>query len=201
VAASGYGTGHAFMTNDAGKTWRDISGDLPDIPAGAIVRSRTDAMTIFLATDLGVWYTTNGGINWRRFGSGLPNAVAYDMKILPSGDILVGTYGRGQWTTSSITSVDERPLASEGMELDRMYPNPARAGSVVNVPFRLSRPVSAVFRLYTTDGRLVRRFAEGDYLAGRHFVPLNTAGLTGTFYVCTMTVEGRTSSSVLVLTR
>ena len=62
------GVGHVYKSTDAGETFRDISGNLPDIPADfAIVRNGQ----LIVATDLGVFISadTDGG-TYERLGDG-----------------------------------------------------------------------------------------------------------------------------------
>ncbi len=61
---------------------------------------------IFVATNIGVYWTTNGGVVWERLGSGLPYVDCHDMRYLidttHSGNdqLVVATYGRGVWKCS-----------------------------------------------------------------------------------------------------
>ena len=60
-----------------------------------------DAGTLFAATDLGVYRTTDGGAHWTLFGSHLPQVRVTDLYIPPDGSFLrVATYGRGVWEIS-----------------------------------------------------------------------------------------------------
>ena len=89
------GVGHVFETTDGGATWKDISGNLPDAPADDLVISHG---TLVLATDVGV-FTTKASApgTWSQYGSGLPHAAVNDLSVMPSGDILAATHGRGLW--------------------------------------------------------------------------------------------------------
>jgi len=57
--------------------------------------------TIFAATDLGVYRTTDGGAHWSLLGSHLPQVRVTDLYISPDGSLLrIATYGRGVWEIS-----------------------------------------------------------------------------------------------------
>jgi photosystem II stability/assembly factor-like uncharacterized protein len=106
---SGYGDnlGHVFMTTNAGTTWTDISGNLPNIPADDIVVDPLQANTIYAATDFGVFYTTNGGTAWATMVTGLPRVAVLSLKLHPSRNLFAATHGRSMWETnvSSVTSI------------------------------------------------------------------------------------------------
>jgi hypothetical protein len=91
------GEGHVFETSDAGATWTDISGNLPDIPGDDIFLVNGH---LVLATDVGVLISPgpHGG-TWSRLGANLPGASVNDIHLGPGGTyILAATHGRGLWT-------------------------------------------------------------------------------------------------------
>lgn len=180
VAASGYGTGHVFKTTNTGQQWIDISGDLPDLPAGSVVRSNTDVNTLFAATDFGVWFTTNGGTNWKRFGSGLPNLIAYDMIIAPDNRIIVGSHGRGMWATSSVLPTDRPENLPLALNIGQNYPNPVR--DVTRVPFTLARATHVRLTVHDAAGRTVAVLRDAEIPAGEHTAEFSAASVPPGLY-------------------
>jgi photosystem II stability/assembly factor-like uncharacterized protein len=90
--------GHVFKTIDGGQTWKDISGNLPNIPADDIAADPRRPNTLYLATDVGVFLTRNGGATWVPLGSRLPNIVVTSIRLFePSRTLRVSTFGRGVW--------------------------------------------------------------------------------------------------------
>jgi sugar lactone lactonase YvrE len=93
----GGGVGHVFETYNGGRSWQDISGNLPDIASDALV---LEGGRLALATDLGM-YTAQAGRGsrtfWSRLGTGLPNASVNDVTPGPDGYIYAATHGRGIW--------------------------------------------------------------------------------------------------------
>ncbi len=106
---SGYGDnlGHVFMTTNAGTSWTDISGNLPNIPANDIVADPLQANTLYVATDFGVFYTTNGGTAWATLVTGLPRVAVMSLKLHPSRNLFAATHGRSMWETNvaSVTAI------------------------------------------------------------------------------------------------
>ena len=112
VTLSGYNTGHVYLTQNYGATWTNISGNLqnalPNAPVNAIaVDSRTSPSTLYVATDVGVFWSTDGGASWGNTSVGLPHSVVMDIMVVPSTNMLVAvTHGRGAFTAP----IPRRPL-------------------------------------------------------------------------------------------
>jgi hypothetical protein len=93
----GGGVGHVFETTNGGKSWTDISGNLPDIASDALVLSHG---SLALATDMGVFIAKEGlsvFTHWSRLGTGLPNVAVDDLTAGPDGYVYAATHGRGVW--------------------------------------------------------------------------------------------------------
>jgi hypothetical protein len=93
----GGGVGHVFETRNGGKSWTDISGNLPDIASDALVLS---GGKLALATDAGVFTAREGQgsrTSWSVLGSGLPNVSVNDLTAGPGGYLYAATHGRGIW--------------------------------------------------------------------------------------------------------
>ena len=59
--------GHVFRCTTAGVACADISGNLPNIPVNDIVIDPAVANQLWVATDTGVYRSTNGGGTWTTF--------------------------------------------------------------------------------------------------------------------------------------
>jgi hypothetical protein len=97
-----------YRSTDGGLHWVNIVGNLPWGAANSLVVDPQDANTVYLATDMGVYFTTriatcvNASLDcWSEFGSGLPQAPVTQLSASPltsSAKVLMaGTYGRGVW--------------------------------------------------------------------------------------------------------
>ena len=67
---------HVVMTSDGGNTWVDIVGKrVPQAPVNDVIRHPSKPKWLFIATDVGVFRTTNLGKTWIKVG-GEPAARA-----------------------------------------------------------------------------------------------------------------------------
>ena len=91
------GVGHVFVSHDAGEHFRDISRNLPGLPANfALVHGKQ----LVVATDAGVYITAkSGNAKWKALGSRLPNAPVFTLRLQPGhpNRMIAATYGRGIW--------------------------------------------------------------------------------------------------------
>jgi hypothetical protein len=123
----GFGGPHLYASTDFGAHWLNLSANLPDAPANAVVVDPYDANTVYIALDTGVYVTqditTCPTTNcWSVLGTALPNspivALAAGAK-LPIGDgrqglLRAATYGRGLWQTPLLTAI---PIAQPAITL------------------------------------------------------------------------------------
>ncbi len=90
--------GHVFKTIDHAVHWTDISGNLPNIPVNDIVVDPDLPKVMYVATDIGVLATADGGVTWGAIGTGLPNVAVTGLNLhRPTRTLRAGTYGRGMW--------------------------------------------------------------------------------------------------------
>ena len=163
VTFSGYGAvSHIAMTTDLGATWTDVSGDFPPQPVNAIVVNPSEPTQWFIGTDVGVWQSVNGGVNWTPFETGFANVVVGDLEIQDNLQKLVaGTHGRGAWEvdipslTTDVVSIDPANLA---LMLDAPAPNPVDSRTMLRFAAKTDAPVT--LDVYDVQGRLITRVAE-----------------------------------------
>jgi ligand-binding sensor domain-containing protein len=53
---------------------------------------------LVVATDFGVFTSSNDGVTWSRLGTNLPNVVVNQLVLDPKGNLVAATHGRGVWT-------------------------------------------------------------------------------------------------------
>ncbi|MBA7556746.1 hypothetical protein ES705_49463 [subsurface metagenome] len=88
---------YIWKSDDYGKTWQDISGNIPLGPVNVIREDPIDKNILYVGTDIGVYVTKDRGKSWDVLGD-LPSTYVHDLIIHPRDNILViATHGRGMW--------------------------------------------------------------------------------------------------------
>ena len=90
---------HIFRSDDHGRSWTSIRGDLPNGElVWAMQQDHVVADLLILAGETSLWFTLNGGSNWHRLDSGAPTIAFRDVQLhRRDDDIIGGTFGRGIW--------------------------------------------------------------------------------------------------------
>ncbi|PYV49193.1 MAG: hypothetical protein DMG92_11685 [Acidobacteria bacterium] len=109
VAIMGFHTSHVWKTSNAGNSWTDFTGNLPDAPANSVIVDSGPSLsngTVYVGTDIGVFASSTGTANWTEVGPPLgqagflPNVAVTSLQIFSSGGLRrlrAATYGRGIW--------------------------------------------------------------------------------------------------------
>jgi hypothetical protein len=100
ATVSSYTAGNkVHKSTDNGANWTNISGDLPNIIMYKIIMdpNKTNE-TLYLGTELGMYFTDNSTTNWAKLGTALPNVRISDIEVSKNnGNVYIGTFGRGMW--------------------------------------------------------------------------------------------------------
>ena len=128
ITVMGFGVSHVLKTTDAGATWTDITSNLPDAPADAVIVDPDNPKSIYAGTDTGVYFSPDGGASWSIYGNGLPSVPVTRLQIFKGTGLKllrISTYGRGVWSVTIVA-----PLVSTTTTLTSSA-NPSVAGSPV----------------------------------------------------------------------
>jgi len=159
-----------FRSANQGAAWSNISANLPDFPADALVVDPLATSTLYLGTDFGVWFSTNTGASWAELAPGSMPFQAIDDLVLHAGtrQLFAFTHGRSAWKLDLTTVPASAPVAAlpARFELSSPWPNPARGA--VRLSLELPQPTHAEVAIYDVVGRRVATLLEGAMDAGRH---------------------------------
>lgn len=88
---------YVYKTTNRGKTWRAITGNLPERgSAHTIAEDHVNPNLLFVGTEFGLFVTQQGGNTWHQMKGNLPTIAVRDLEIQRrENDLVVGTFGRG----------------------------------------------------------------------------------------------------------
>ena len=198
VTLGGYGDDTYVMETvnalDETPTWKDITGDLPNMPVYDAVIDIDNPKRIIIGTDLGVFMTENGGTNWAEANNGMARTPVfeirgYEWRPWEGMKLYVGTHGRGYYQSMSLSTGTKR--ISDTYTGLKAWPVPANG--TMNVSFRSVGNEKLSIEIYGLDGKRYQQKTEM-VSAGNNTIKLNTASLpVGNYFVRVTGKEGSNS--------
>ncbi|MEM7052650.1 MAG: glycosyl hydrolase [Acidobacteriota bacterium] len=160
---------YLLRSDDRGRSWRMINGDLPKRgPTWAFAEDPVDPDLLFAGTEVGVYFTRDGGEHWIRLQGGMPTISVRSLAIQErETDLVVGTFGRGIYILddyAALRTVDPEAAAQlfagrPARAYIEAMPLGLRGRSFQGDSFYLADnpPFGAVFTYYLKDGLETRR--------------------------------------------
>ncbi len=145
-----------------------------------------------MATDLGVFVSTNGGAKWDEYNDGLPLTYVSDIHYHPMDRTLrISTIGRGAYKSKAIdakiTSIgSNNEIIPDGFVVYSNYPNPFNP--ITNIKFEVGKPGKVQINIYNERGQQIRKLIHKEFSAGLHTIiwdSKNELGMnvsSGTYY-------------------
>ena len=100
---------YAYKTADYGRSWTMISAGIPkgyNSSAHCIIEDPVRQGMLYLGTDNAIYVSWNDGGSWTKLNQNLPPAPVYWITVQPRfNDLVVATYGRGDWIMDDITAL------------------------------------------------------------------------------------------------
>lgn len=184
-------------------TFSNITNNLPSMPVYDGFISVTNPNLMFLATDLGVYASDDGGATWTSQTNPTNKfpkvaTLAIRQYIFPGrnrGSIYAGTHGRGFFECQQYKTSIAGVRTSNGAQVINAYPNPANEN--VNLKFNVKKLEDITVSIYDVTGKAVFTKTISMVSPGEQNLPIETAGIqTGSYIV---TVKGQTTNAVLKL--
>lgn len=110
-----------WKTTDYGKSWKNITGNIPDGSYTRVLRQDTeDPNLLFAGTETGIFVSFNDGAEWEKLQLNLPATPILDLKLAHD-DLIVATSGRSFWILDDV-------------ELIRQYEGPTKEMTIYDSP-------------------------------------------------------------------
>ncbi len=185
VVLGGFGTGHVYRSTNAGVTWINISGNLPDVPHWSVTNDPLYPQNVYVGNDLGVYVTTNNGANWFEFRTGMPYALVHDLKIVyPNRHIRAVTHGNGVYERDLVQNpVGVKQIGNEipkSFSLGQNYPNPFNPKTIFNYELQITSYVELT--VFDITGKVMQIIINKKQNAGRYEVEFDGSGLGSGVY-------------------
>lgn len=182
VTLSGNSFGNKIYESlDAGATWTNISGTLPNIPANDVAYSSQNN-GLYIAMDAGIYYKDDQNPTWELYNKNLPNVVVMKIIVDEVNDLVyAGSFGRGIWVSNGFYNLSPPVSINENQQLANIhiYPNPSSGIIHIDSFEQLNQ-----IELFSTDGRLIKMFSVIDqdnytidlsaYSKGNYFMKFST---------------------------
>lgn len=114
---------YIVRSNDRGRTWSNISGNLPPKHnVWTIVQDHVNGNLLFAGTEFGVFVSVDGGAGWTALNGGLPSIQVRDMHVQKrETDLVIATFGRGFYILDDYSALREMTPAALAEEA-RLFP-------------------------------------------------------------------------------
>jgi photosystem II stability/assembly factor-like uncharacterized protein len=197
-----------YESRDGGKTWKNISGSLPNVSANTIAYHKGSKKEgLYIGTDLGVFYKDSTMNDWAPYNKNLPNSIVYDLKIqYQEQAVYAGTYGRGIFRsqlnefapTYFAVATEKQPTEAIREKSDlRVFPTIANKSITVQASF--DNDVVKTMEIVSMNGTLVRSWPAG---VTNININLDVSTLSNGNYILRLqTLNGKTFTKKFVVTK
>src|SRR5262249_23910939 len=111
---------YVVKSTDLGRTWTNITNDLPARGSTwSFAEDHVDPNLLFAGTEFGLFFTSDAGRKWVQLKGGLPTIQVRDLAIQRrENDLVLGTFGRSFYVLddySPLRTIDEQTLAQNAV--------------------------------------------------------------------------------------
>jgi hypothetical protein len=132
----------------ADTNWINLTNSLPNVPVYTIVNQPGSGNAIYVATDLGVFFTYNSLDDWLYWSNGLPNTRVEDLRI-HNGYLYAATFGRGIWRSETYAACPFTLVLTQANDPS----NPHSTGTQINTALNTIQSSRIITGGYGTDVR------------------------------------------------
>jgi photosystem II stability/assembly factor-like uncharacterized protein len=108
---------YLYKTDDFGKTWASLKGNLPFGWIHVIREDLVNRNLLYVGTEFGLYASLDRGKTWFSLQNNLPTVAVRDIAVHPEeNDLIIGTHGRGIWIlddTQPLQEMNSKVFASD----------------------------------------------------------------------------------------
>lgn len=199
-------TSNATAASPTFTSLSNIASPAPFVYDGIIDRDNEDIIVV--GTSNGVVTSDDGGASWTYSSAGFEGTPVFDVRQswrtweegnFRPGEIYIGTYGRGIWSSASLLGVqdNDNDMPETAFETKMTaFPNPT--ASSASLSFNLKTNGNATFAVYSLSGELKKTFTKNNLSAGKNQVDLGTANLSKGIYIVKMTSGNQSATTKFI---
>ncbi len=156
---------YLYMSEDYGKTWKSIAGNLPSEPINVIREDPKSKEILYVGTEPGVYVSIDRGKTWYSLCNDLPTTPVHDLIVHPrDNELVIGTHGRSVY----ILDVDIiQKFVKERISEKDIYLFDIKPADIVSargvqkaeasIYFYLKIPQSVEIEVFDKNGRSIKK--------------------------------------------
>lgn len=174
-------SGQAMKSTNGGTTFANIATGLPSIGKFCIKHQANSVNSLYVGTNLGVYYYDDTQTTWQAFETNLPNVKVTDLEInYVDNNITAATFGRGVWQSPLPTILGTTDFMLQDITV---FPNPFQS----TITIRLGSVSPERIEIFDITGKLIAHQTSfsntkeiqmnlNDYANGVYFVKIVSDG-------------------------
>ncbi|MCB0738469.1 MAG: T9SS type A sorting domain-containing protein [Bacteroidetes bacterium] len=186
-----------YETRDGGKTWTNISYNLPNLPANCVAYQADRNNNLYVGMDLGIYRLDRKNEKWELYAESFPNVIVSELEVhLADFKLKAATFGRGIWEADlegvpDIIGVEE--VLADQLEMNAFH-DEMNNQLALELIGKHAKPLNLLVVVVT--GRIV---LNNSIQPNQNRLTLNTRNwLPGMYYVTVSNGKTRISKGVVV---
>lgn len=156
---------YLYMSEDYGKTWKSIAGNLPSAPINVIREDPKSKEILYVGAEPGVYVSIDRGKKWFSLCNNLPTTPVHDIIVHPrDNELVIGTHGRSVYIlkVDTIQKFVNEKIYEKDLHLFEVEPASiflSRGFQKVEAPiyFYLKSPKTVGIEIFDKNGRSIKK--------------------------------------------
>lgn len=175
-------SGQAMKSTNGGSTFTNIATGLPSIGKFCIKHQSNSVNSLYVGTNLGVYYLDDTQTTWQAFETNLPNVKVTDLEInYTDNNITAATFGRGVWQSPLPTILGTTEFMLQDIKI---FPNPFQ--SIITI--RLGKIIPEKIEITDITGKIME---VKNIFSNESEINLNLNNYTNGVYLVKIMAEGK----------